>query len=111
MASKFELKRAANGQFMFNLLADSGGAILCSETYRAKASAVNGIESVRKNCVDDARFIRSTAANGKFYFVLKARNGEIIGASPMHLNAASRDQAIEACKLSAATAPTDDKTG
>ncbi|MFM2398121.1 MAG: hypothetical protein RL341_278, partial [Pseudomonadota bacterium] len=49
MAGKFELKKTSNGEFMFNLLASNGQVILTSETYKAKASANNGIESVRNN--------------------------------------------------------------
>jgi uncharacterized protein len=52
MAGKFEIKKASNGEFFFNLLAGNGQIVLSSEMYKAKASAQNGIESVRKNCVD-----------------------------------------------------------
>lgn len=48
MPGKFELKSAANGQFMFNLKAANGEIILTSELYAAKASALNGIESVKE---------------------------------------------------------------
>ena len=47
MAGKFELKKSKNGKFFFNLLASNGQIILSSEMYEAKASAVNGIESVK----------------------------------------------------------------
>ncbi len=49
MASKFHLKTASNGQFHFNLHAGNGEIILSSEQYKAKQSALDGIESVRKN--------------------------------------------------------------
>jgi hypothetical protein len=53
MASRFELKKSKNDKFVFNLtfmvLADSGKLILTSELYGSKASALNGIESVKKN--------------------------------------------------------------
>ena len=61
MAGKFELNTAANGKFFFNLKASNGQIILSSETYESKASAQNGIESVKKNAVDDARYDRRTA--------------------------------------------------
>ncbi len=49
MPGKFELKKAKDGQFHFNLLATNGQVILSSEMYKAKDSALNGIESVQKN--------------------------------------------------------------
>jgi uncharacterized protein YegP (UPF0339 family) len=52
VAGKFELKKTANGQFHFNLKAGNGEIIATSEMYESKASAVNGIESVRKNAAD-----------------------------------------------------------
>ena len=57
MAGKFELKKSKNDKFYFSLLAGHGQTILSSEMYEAKASAVNGIESVMANAagasVDD----------------------------------------------------------
>ena len=49
MAGKFVLSKGATGKFHFVLKAGNGEVILRSETYTARASAVNGIESVRKN--------------------------------------------------------------
>ena len=47
MAGKFELKKSKNDKFHFSLLAGNGQVILSSEMYEARASAVNGIESVK----------------------------------------------------------------
>jgi uncharacterized protein len=110
MAGKFELKKTSNGEFMFNLLAANGQVVLTSETYKAKASATNGIESVRNNCTDDARFVRDTASNGKHYFSLKARNGEVIGKSQMYASADTRDNGVDSVKSNAPTAVIDDQT-
>jgi uncharacterized protein YegP (UPF0339 family) len=52
MAGKFEIKQAKNGQFHFNLKAGNGEIIATSEMYESKASAKNGIESVKKNAAD-----------------------------------------------------------
>ena len=51
MAGEFVIKKSSGGQFCFNLKAGNGEIILTSELYKAKASAVNGIESVKKNAV------------------------------------------------------------
>ncbi|MHA1524573.1 MAG: YegP family protein [Alphaproteobacteria bacterium] len=52
MAGKFEVKKRKDGQFMFNLKASNGEIIVTSEAYKQKASAMKGIESVRKNAAD-----------------------------------------------------------
>ena len=106
MAGKFELKKASNGAFLFNLLAANGQVILSSEMYKAKASAQNGIASVKVNAKIDSRYLRETASNGKFYFCLKARNGEVIGSSQMYTSEASREAGIESCQTNAEPAVT-----
>ena len=52
MPGKFELKKTSNGQFRFNLKASNGQVIATSESYKTKAAALNGIESVKKNAAD-----------------------------------------------------------
>jgi uncharacterized protein YegP (UPF0339 family) len=52
MAGKFELYSDASGKFRFRLKAGNGQVIAVSEAYESKASALNGIESVRKNAAD-----------------------------------------------------------
>ncbi len=39
----YEIKKAKNGQYHFNLKASNGEIILSSEMYASKASAENGI--------------------------------------------------------------------
>jgi uncharacterized protein YegP (UPF0339 family) len=57
MAGKFELYRDKSGKYRFRLKASNGQVIAVGEAYETKASAVKGIESVRKNAggatVDD----------------------------------------------------------
>lgn len=98
MAGWYDLKKAADGQFYFNLKAGNGETILTSEMYKAKAGAQNGIASVQTNSEEDARYSKLTAADGKFYFTLKAANHEIIGASQMYASEANRDGGIESVK-------------
>lgn len=49
MAGKFELYKDKGGKFRFRLKAGNGQIIAVSEAYESKASAVNGINSVKKN--------------------------------------------------------------
>ncbi|MBR2672387.1 MAG: YegP family protein [Oscillospiraceae bacterium] len=46
---KFELYVDKNGEFRFRLKARNGEIIGTSESYKAKASALNGIDSVKRN--------------------------------------------------------------
>jgi uncharacterized protein YegP (UPF0339 family) len=53
MAGKFELYTDKGGEYRFRLKAGNGEVIaLSSEGYSSKASAKNGIESIKKNAAD-----------------------------------------------------------
>lgn len=49
---KFEVYTDKAGEYRFRLKARNGEIIAVSEGYKAKASCLNGIESVRKNAPD-----------------------------------------------------------
>lgn len=49
---KFEVYTDKAGEFRFRLKASNGEILLASESYRAKASALSGIESVKKNAAN-----------------------------------------------------------
>jgi uncharacterized protein len=49
MAGKFVLKKGDSGKYHFNLVAGNGQVIATSQTYERKRSALEGIESVKKN--------------------------------------------------------------
>lgn len=98
---KFEITKRKNGEFQFNLKAGNGQIILTSEGYTTKAACNNGVESVKKNSKEDARFERKESTNGKFYFNLKATNGQIIGSSQMYESESGREKGIESVKSNA----------
>lgn len=110
MASKFELKKSRNDKFVFNLLASNGQVILTSELYESRASALNGIESVRKNAADDGRYGRLCAKDGSPYFTLKAGNGQVIGQSQRYSGEKAREAGIESVKAHAPDAAADDQS-
>ncbi|MGN0004300.1 MAG: YegP family protein [Sphingobacterium composti] len=92
---KFEIKKRSNGEYQFNLKAGNGQVILSSEGYSSKANCVNGIESVKKNSQIEDRFERKASANNKYFFNLKASNGQTIGSSEMYESASGRDNGIK----------------
>ena len=110
MAGKFEIKQSANGKFHFNLKAGNGQIILSSEMYETKGACENGIESVKKNSAEAARFEKRTSAKGEPYFVLKAGNGQEIGRSETYSSEAACDNGIGSVAENALTAEIVDTT-
>ena len=110
MAGKFEIKKAKNGQFYFNLKAGNGEIILSSEMYKRKASALNGIASVQKNAGDSGRYDRRVNKGGKDYFVLRAANHQIIGNSEAYNSKASMENGIKSVSKNGPSAKVVDLT-
>ncbi|MDX9750795.1 MAG: YegP family protein [Flavobacteriales bacterium] len=96
----FELYTDKAGEFRFRLKADNGQTILASEGYTAKASALNGIESVKTNAADDARYERKQTASG-WSFNLRAANNQVIGTSEVYSSEGGRDNGIDSVKRNA----------
>jgi acetyl esterase len=110
MAGKFELKKAKDGQFYFNLKGANGQVILTSEMYKAKSGAENSIESVKKNAALDERYDRRESKKGEPYFVLLAANKQVIRQSEMYSSAAAMEKGINSVKTNAPAASVDDLT-
>lgn len=94
MAGKFEINKAKDGQFYFNLKASNGRVILTSERYKELRGAENGIASVQKNAGTASRYEERTSSKGGPYFVLKAANGEPIGTSETYSSASAARKGI-----------------
>ena len=88
----------AQEPFSFAFIDGAGKTVVRSENYKARKSALNGIESVKKNCQDDNRYEMKESKNGKFYFNVKASNGQIVGTSMMYASEADRAAAIAELK-------------
>lgn len=111
---KFVVKETKTG-IKFDLKAGNGEVIATSEVYTAEKSCLNGIESVKKNCVADVedqtvegyaelknpKFEVYLDKAGEFRFRLKARNGEIIATSEGYKAKASCLNGIESVKKNA----------
>jgi len=109
MNAIFDLKRSAD-QFLFNLKAAGNSEILLtSERYTEKANAIGGIESIRQNAPVDERYDKRISVAGQPYFVLKARNGELIATSEMYSSTQARDNGIAAVKRHASEATLRDQ--
>ena len=86
----FELFQSEKTEkFHFRLKAGNGEQILQSQAYKSKAAAMNGIQSVATNGVNEDAFEVKEASNGKHYFVLKAANHQVIAQSQQYKSEAS----------------------
>ena len=111
---KFVVKQTSTG-FKFDLKATNGEVIATSEVYTTEAACLNGVESVRNNCVGEIedqtaegvetvkhpKFEMYLDKAGEFRFRLKARNGEIIATSEGYKAKASCLNGIESVKKNA----------
>jgi uncharacterized protein len=105
---KFVITQRKDGEFQFYLKAGNGEIILTSEGYVSKAGCKNGIESVRVNSQDDARYDRIHATTGRWRFTLKATNGQIIGTSESYESKAGMEGGIESVKKNGQSETVDD---
>lgn len=108
---KFVWKETASG-FKFDLKAGNGQIIISSEVYNSKDACLNGINSVKKNCVGGVedqtvtpvvevkhpKFEMYEDKAGEYRFRLKAGNGEIIAVSEGYKAKASCENGIQSVK-------------
>lgn len=98
---RFEVFVDKRGEFRFNLCAVNGQVVLSSEGYTRKANCLKGIDSVRRHSAEDRYFERIISRDGQFRFVLKARNGEIIGTSERYTSATAMEDGIRSVRFHA----------
>ena len=110
MAGKYELYKDTAGQFRFRLKAGNGENIGASEGYTGKQGALNGIESARKNSQIDSRYSIKQGGGDKYYFNLRAGNGEIILQSQGYASESGAKGGIASVKNNAPGASLDDQT-
>ena len=97
-------KSEAKEPFSFIFVNAEGKTIIKSENYAQKASAKNGIESVKKNCQEDSRYELKESSNGKAFFNIKSTNGQIVGTSALFEDEDQRSAAIAELKADSADA-------
>ena len=105
---KFEIYKDKREEFRFRLKAGNGQTRLSSEGYSAKSGCNNGIESVKKNASNDARYERLESKSGSPYFNLKSSNGQVIGSSEMYTSTSAMENGIASVKKNAPDASVED---
>lgn len=115
---KFVVKETATG-IKFDLKATNGQVIATSEVYTTEKACLNGIESVRNNCVGGIedqtvenfekikhpKFEMYVDKAGEYRFRLKAKNGEVIATSEGYKAKESCINGIESVKKNAPESP------
>ena len=111
---KFVIRKTNTG-FKFDLKAGNGETIATSEVYTTEAACMNGIESVKKNCVGgvedqtvenfetvkNPKFEIYLDKSGEYRFRLKATNGQVIATSEGYKTKDSCENGIESVKKNA----------
>jgi uncharacterized protein YegP (UPF0339 family) len=95
---KFEVSLNSKNEYYFKLKAANGEIILVSESYKNRQGCDNGIQSVRDNASLEENFDIRISSDKKRYFVLKAKNGEIIGTSETYNSISGAVNGIESVK-------------
>lgn len=96
--TRYEVRRASNGEVYFVLKAANGAVIGTSETYTTHSNALAGIDACVRNVTayqeflanrTGARFDVFRGADGRFYYNLHAGNGEVVLSSQGYESEAS----------------------
>ena len=115
-SSAFEILEASDGEFYFNVMAPNHQIIGTSEMYSTKSSATRGATTVQKlaNLLgaqakeqEAAHAVRYEVFQGedkKFYFHLRAGNGEIVLASQGYTAKSSAQNGVSSVNANGATA-------
>lgn len=81
---RFEIFQGADKRFYFRLFAGNGEQVLRSQSYSTEASALNGAFAVSEYGTATAAYDVREAANGGYYFNVRAPNNQIIGTSEVY---------------------------
>ena len=71
---------------------------------------MNGIESVKNNSADEARFDCKKSNDGKDYFGLTATNGQTVGKSQMYKSESGCSNGVQSVAKSTADASVVDES-
>ena len=110
MPAKFQIKKAKNGKFFFHLLASNGEVIFVRQMDAKKETAKSGIVSVKANAVDPDRYQDKTNKAGEHYFVLKAKNQQVIGSSEGYAGKTGMKKGMKSVSKNASKAVIEDIT-
>jgi uncharacterized protein YegP (UPF0339 family) len=94
-AARFEIFQGLDDEFRFNVVALNGEAVLRSEGYASKQKAQQGVDSIKANAPDESKYDVRETRDDRFYFNLKAANGEVIGTSEIYSTRANAQRGAD----------------
>lgn len=94
--ARFFVFRGLDSKYYFHVRAVNGEIVLQSQSYTTRTSALNGAVSVNTNGGDATKYRVLPAADGQYYFTLKAANGAIIARSETYATKSNAQRAVAA---------------
>jgi hypothetical protein len=98
-----------NKEFYFRFLTNDGRPVLRSEGYKSKSGALNAIESIRENSMEDTQFEVKQTERGNWMFNLKAKNHQVIATSIIFETKSDMQEAKRYVKANARSAKVEDQ--
>lgn len=97
LGARFETFKGLDGKYYFHARAANGEIVLQSQAYTTSTSAKNGVASVQTNGAILARYTVLAAADGNYYFNLKAANGAIIARGEAYASKSNAERGVDTC--------------
>lgn len=91
-SASFETFEGLDGRHYFHVLAGNGANLLRSQGYASRGAAEDGIQSVLTTGPNKDGYEILEAANGDYYFNVRASNGQVLGTSQLFASRASADR-------------------
>ena len=95
IGARFETFKGLDNKYYFHARAANGEIVLQSQSYTTNAKAKAGVASVQSNGLVAARYTVLAAVDGRFYFTLKATNGQVIARSQLYSTKYSAERGVE----------------
>jgi uncharacterized protein YegP (UPF0339 family) len=90
----FAVFKGLDSKYYFHFTAANGEIMLQSQSYTTKTSANNGVASVKLNGGESSKFEVLAAADGEYFFHLKAANGQIIAHGETYSSLSAAQDAV-----------------
>lgn len=94
MKGVFEIFKGKDGQHYFRFKLNEGQKIIRSEGYTTKSAAKKRIMAVKRISKLRDSYLRKKTKDNKYYFNIKAKNGEIVSTSKTYSSKIGREGAI-----------------
>jgi uncharacterized protein YegP (UPF0339 family) len=95
---RIELFTGIDKAHYFHVRAGNGQIVLRSQGYSSRSASTSAANSLKTNAAIESRYEVREAADGRFYFVVKASNGRVMGYSNLYVSKANAERGAEAVR-------------